>query len=83
MPRVVVLNQWRKEGSVPDWPDGGRRVRLLMRDGTEVEGTLNIYDQFFDGESEHPLFDVKLGTKKTISFYDALLWRFADTTEPQ
>jgi hypothetical protein len=60
-----------------EWRDVGRRVELLLEDGSTVTGTLEA-EEFFTGEDEIPIFTVRTDDGRGISFVDHEKWRYVD-----
>lgn len=65
------------EGWPADWKDVGRRVELLLKDGSTVAGELEA-DEFFTGDDEVPVFTVVSDDGRRLSFVDHEMWRYVD-----
>ena len=48
----------------------------MDENGGITEGILEVADQFFDGESEVPIFSVKLDDSTSLDFASANAWCF-------
>jgi hypothetical protein len=62
----------------PDWQDANKQVCIKLSDGKEITGTLYVFDQFFTGEDEVPIFHVLESSGNSIPFVDAVSWQFKD-----
>jgi hypothetical protein len=73
------MTKWdstKDESKLPDWKDAGRRVLMIDKDGIEITGGLEIYDQFFDGQNEIPMFRLVCDDGSIPDFLGADYWRF-------
>jgi hypothetical protein len=59
----------------PNWGDTEKRIRLLMGDGSLIEGRLEA-EEFFDGEDEIPVFYVRTDGDALVSFADCEKFTF-------
>lgn len=71
-----MMNTYNWSSDWPDWADAGRRVAVMDENGGITEGILEVADQFFDGESEVPIFSVKLDDSTSLDFASANAWCF-------
>lgn len=60
----------------PDWQDAGKRVELVMRDGSSIKGRLEVEDEFFTGDDEVPIFAVHTDDGVQAPFLEHEKWRF-------
>lgn len=66
--------EWKEYPDMPDWCDHDKRITLLMPDGREVAGILEIEEQW-TGEDEIPFPNVITDNGETVSFFDAVKYK--------
>jgi hypothetical protein len=65
------------EGWPTEWRDVGKRVELMLADGSCIIGTLEA-EEFFTGDDEIPVFTVRADDGRELSFVDHEKWRYVD-----
>ncbi len=60
----------------PDWQDVGKRVEVTFDNGSTIQGELIAEEQFFTGEEEIPLLEIKMDNGEVVDFPVFDDWRF-------
>ncbi len=68
------MSDWTDD--TPGRADAGKRVTVQFADGARVSGALVLFDYFFTGEDEIPLYNVRLDDGREISIHAADKWMF-------
>ena len=71
--------EYRGWDNWPDWGDAGRRVEIVRKDGSRVQGELFVDDWFDDGEGDEvSIFMVRDDSGVAHNFCDMEEWRILD-----